>query len=84
MSRFYFHLTSTRDVPDHEGVELATLLDARCYAVKMIAEVLRTSPERYWEAEVYRVTVTEHRSAVETRRFRKVKVGTEAQARAAA
>jgi hypothetical protein len=59
MSRFHFHLTSSHDVPDIEGVELASLEDARCYAVKMMAEVLCTSPERYWEAEIYRVTATD-------------------------
>ncbi len=61
MSRFHFHLTNTYDIPDTEGVELATLQDARCYAVKMMAEVLCTSPERYWEAEVYRVTAADDR-----------------------
>lgn len=61
MSRFFFHLSSTFDVPDNEGVELDSLEDARCYAVKMIAEVLCTSPERYWEAETYRVTAADER-----------------------
>ena len=47
------------EVPDPEGVELATLNDARCYAVKMMAEVLCTAPERYWEAEMYRITAAD-------------------------
>ena len=59
MSRFHFHLTNTKDWHDEEGTELATLHDARCYAVKMMAEVLCTSPERYWESDVYRVTVAD-------------------------
>jgi hypothetical protein len=58
MSRFHFHLTSTHDLPDADGVELPSLQEARCYAVRMMAEVLCTSPERYWETEYYRVTAT--------------------------
>jgi hypothetical protein len=59
MSRFHFHLTSTHDIPDADGVELPSLQEARCYAVRMMAEVLCTSPERYWETECYRVTATD-------------------------
>ena len=59
MSRFFFHLTSSYDTPDDEGVELANLEAARCHAVKMIADVLCHSPGEYWKAEMYRVTVTD-------------------------
>jgi hypothetical protein len=38
---------------------LATLQEARCHALKMIAEVLGKSPECYWEHEVYQITVTD-------------------------
>ena len=61
MSRFFFHLSTTHDIPDNEGVELDSLDEARCYAVRMIAEVLCTSPERYWETETYRVTAADAR-----------------------
>ena len=61
MSRFFFHLSTTHDIPDNEGVELDSLDEARCYAVRMIAEVLCTSPERYWETETYRVTAADER-----------------------
>lgn len=59
MSRYHFHLTSDRETFDDEGVDLASLHDARCYAVRMIAEVLCNAPERYWETEQYRVTVSD-------------------------
>lgn len=59
MSRYHFHLTCDQESRDDEGVELPTLFDARCYAVKMMAEVLCTSPERYWENDCYRVTVAD-------------------------
>ena len=60
MERFFFHLTSTHDTPDLEGAELADLEAARCHAVTMIADVLCKNPRAYWEAEIYRVTVTDH------------------------
>lgn len=59
MSLFHFHLSCGQDTLDEEGSELPTLHDARCHAVKMMAEVLCTAPERYWESEYYRVTVTD-------------------------
>ena len=34
MSRFFFHLSTSQDIPDNEGVELDSLEDARCYAVR--------------------------------------------------
>ena len=40
MSRYHFHLSSGQDVRDEEGTELNSLKEARCYAVRMIAEVL--------------------------------------------
>ena len=61
MSRYHFHLLNTQPIPDTEGVELDTLHDARCYAIKMMAEVLCTSPERYWETECYRITAADDR-----------------------
>jgi hypothetical protein len=59
MAKYFFHLTTSHETHDDEGTELDSLQKARCYAVKMIADVLCNSPEEYWEAEVYRVTVTD-------------------------
>lgn len=59
MSKYFFHLTSSHDTPDDEGVDLESLEAARCHAVKMIADVLCDTPGEYWKAELYRVTVTD-------------------------
>ena len=59
MPAYYFHLQSGRETRDEAGTELASLHDARCHAVQMIAEMLCNSPERYWEHEEYRVTVSD-------------------------
>lgn len=59
MTAYYFHLTNGDETRDGQGTELASLHDARCYAVQMIAEVLCNAPERYWQHEEYRVTVSD-------------------------
>jgi hypothetical protein len=64
MPHFHFHLTTSLETSDDEGVNLDGVAKARCYAVKMIGEVLCNSPEEYWEAEVYRVTVTDARRLI--------------------
>ncbi|UUR07200.1 DUF6894 family protein [Sphingomonas glaciei] len=59
MSRYHFHLSSGHETRDEEGTDLDSLQEARCYAVRMIAEVLCTSPERYWDSDCYRITVAD-------------------------
>ena len=59
MSRFYFHLTHSEDVPDTSGVELDGLHSAKCHAVKIIADALCESPDKFWDADSYRVTVSD-------------------------
>ena len=55
MARFFFHLTHKAKVRDEAGVELDSLHEAKCHAVKMIADVLCKEPEKLWEADVYSV-----------------------------
>ena len=57
MSRYFFHLTHSADIRDENGVELESLHAAKCHAVKMIADDLCKSPDKFWETELYRVTV---------------------------
>jgi hypothetical protein len=61
MSRFFFHLTHSEDARDEAGVELEGVHQAKCHAVKMIADALCETPEKFWETETYRVTVTDAR-----------------------
>jgi hypothetical protein len=61
MPRYYFHLTHSEDIRDQAGVELGGLHEAKCHAVKMIADVLCQTPEKFWETETYRVTVSDAR-----------------------
>jgi hypothetical protein len=59
MSRYFFHLTHSEEIRDEAGVELASLQEAKCHAVKMIADVLCEHPNKFWHAETYRVTVSD-------------------------
>ena len=58
MSRHFFHLESNHTTRDENGVELDGLTAAKCHAVSMIAEVLCGEPQIFWDADLYRVTVT--------------------------
>jgi hypothetical protein len=59
MERYFFHLTSSHDIRDDEGSDHASIDAAKCHAVKLIADVLCKTPEDYWIAELYRVTVSD-------------------------
>lgn len=58
MPLYFFHLTTSHDTPDDRGSEHDNIDAAKCHAVKMIADVLCETPHKYWETEVYRVTVS--------------------------
>ena len=45
--------------PDVDGVELASVSDARIEAVKFAPETLRDRPEIVWAGEEFRVEVTD-------------------------
>ena len=58
MSRFFFNEIEGEFKPDDQGVELASLDDARLEAVRYAAEVLRDRPSIVWEGDEYRIEVT--------------------------
>ena len=60
MERFFFHLDDGSGEPhDLDGIELENVEAARCQAVELIAETLCNSPKTFWDADSYRVTVTD-------------------------
>ena len=61
LPRYFFHLTHSEDVRDEAGIELAGLHSAKCHAVKMIADDLCKTPEKFWVNEAYNVSVTNDR-----------------------
>lgn len=58
MARYHFHLTHSGDIRDEAGIDLQDLHSARCHAVKMVADDLCHTPEKFWASETYRVNVT--------------------------
>lgn len=64
MPLFFFNEAGAVYDPDVEGIELASLSDARIQAVKYAAETLRDRPEIVWIGDEYRVEVTDERSLI--------------------
>jgi hypothetical protein len=57
--RFYFHLAGAVHNPDNEGVELASISEARTMAVQSAAELIRDRPQVVWAGEEVRLEVTD-------------------------
>lgn len=56
--RYFFNLAGAVTDRDNEGIEFATLSDARIHAVKHGAEYLCDRPELVWLGEEFRIEVT--------------------------
>lgn len=59
MSRYFFHFEHGSEVRDEEGEDFRAFDDAKRHAVQVIAESLWKSPDKFWNAKAYRVTVTD-------------------------
>jgi len=64
MPRFHFHAEDGGAYPDEDGVELAGMSDARFQAVRMLGELLREQPDKFWEDGGLVLTVTDDRGLV--------------------
>jgi hypothetical protein len=60
----FFNLAGAVYDPDVEGMELATLGDARLEAARYIGEVIRDKPDLVWAGEEVRVEVTDEHQLV--------------------
>ena len=59
MSRFYFHTQTDVRTTDHEGIELASAIEARREAIATCGEMMRDAPEKFWGSRPWTVTVTD-------------------------
>lgn len=57
--RYYFNQIDGEFKPDDEGLELASMHDARLEAVRYAGEVLRDHPSLVWKGDDFRVEVTD-------------------------
>jgi hypothetical protein len=61
MPRYFFDIKDGHDFPDLQGSEWPDLAAARIEAVRYAAEVLKEMPERFWNAEEWKMTVSDQR-----------------------
>ena len=59
MPRYFFDIKDGQDFPDLQGSEWKDLAEARIEAVRYAAEVLREMPERFWNAELWTLSVSD-------------------------
>jgi phage terminase large subunit-like protein len=57
--RYFFNLAGAVYDPDNEGIELATVGEARVMAAQHAGELLRDRPGVVWQGEELRVEVTD-------------------------
>jgi hypothetical protein len=60
MPIYYFDIKDRTDFPDEQGSDWPDLAAARIEAVRYSAEVLKEMPERFWHAEQWTMTVSDH------------------------
>lgn len=56
--RFFFNQLNGEYKPDDEGLDLATVRDARIEAVRYASEVMREHPTLIWTGQDFRMEVT--------------------------
>ena len=59
MPRFFFDIKDGTDFPDLQGSEWPDIAAARIEAVRFAAEVLKEMPERFWNCELWTMTVSD-------------------------
>ncbi|RYG89568.1 MAG: hypothetical protein EON59_01465 [Alphaproteobacteria bacterium] len=59
MPKYYFDIKDGQDFPDDNGSEWADLAAARMEAVRYSAEVLKEMPDRFWNCELWTMTVSD-------------------------
>ncbi|MBC9032219.1 hypothetical protein IAG41_07440 [Sphingomonas sp. JC676] len=57
MPRFFFDIVDGEDFPDIQGSIHADLAAARIEAIRYSAEVLKEMPERFWNSELWTMSV---------------------------
>ncbi len=59
MPHYFFDIADGEDLPDLQGSEWPDLAAARMEAVRYSAEVLKEMPERFWNCEAWKMTVSD-------------------------
>ena len=64
MPRYFFHVHDSKDIPDHDGVELSGPDEARDKAVVAAGEALRDQDGQFWNSGEWRMVVQDESGAV--------------------
>lgn len=62
--RYFFNVAGALSDPDAEGVEIASLSEARIRSVRFANEYLNDRPELVWMGEEFRVEVTDEEGSL--------------------
>jgi hypothetical protein len=57
--RYFFNVKDGKDLPDHDGTELASIAEARNQAIVSAGEMIRADRETVWNGSDWRMDVTD-------------------------
>ena len=60
MPLYYFHVQDGISVPDMEGMEIETLAQVKCEAVKLAGRIFCVAAADFWERAEWSMTVTDN------------------------
>lgn len=61
MPRYFFHVMDGQDFPDHQGVEVADLPDARRHAIRVAGNLLLDISDTFWSTGEWTIRVADYR-----------------------
>ncbi len=66
MARYFFHTNHPAEltVQDDEGLEFASVHDAKCAAVKYAGQLLADVAEKFWDNADFDLTVTDEKGLI--------------------
>jgi hypothetical protein len=59
MPRYFFHIEDHSPVQDDEGIELDSLADAKCAAVKLAGQHICDAAGTFWDVQEWKLTATD-------------------------
>ena len=59
MPRYFFHIEDHIGAQDEEGVELETLAEAKCAAVRLAGQHICDSASHFWDTDGWKLTATD-------------------------
>ncbi|HEX8192036.1 MAG TPA: hypothetical protein VF552_03985 [Allosphingosinicella sp.] len=59
MTRYFFHIEDGHAAQDDEGIEFATLAEAKCEAVKLAGQHICDAAGTFWDTQEWLLTTTD-------------------------